>query len=735
MEESTEAILVSNSVFVEEVVLLDTKINLRVKNILQKIFSENDYTTVTAIAKELGISNRTILRELPAVEKWLAKRGCKLEKKAGVGIRAIGSTDDRNKIISLLEEEKEEKIYTPKERQTIICSELLQNQEPVKLYTFTKTLNVTEGTISNDLDKLEEWLANQGLTLVRKPGLGIYIEGEEDSIRKCMINLIYENLNENYLLGLIRKNISKEQVPVSKTELIARSRLLNLVNNNTIHELENLVHRAEEQIGYNLADSAVVGLIVHLAIAIQRIKKNEDIVMDKQFMEDLKKSEEYAVAERLALEIEDIFGIKIPLDEIGYITMHIKGSKSREVAGKSSEKAIGNSELVELSKEIIRIAENETGKFLSQNEKLLTGLVNHLGPAISRLRMNLEIRNPLYKEIKAHYPDLLKLAGKCVSEVEKFIGMKIPETEVAYIAMHLGAAIEKSQVPPKRSYRAAIACATGIGTSRLLATRIEKEYNNIEVVDVTSMLHLEQDWLRSKGIEFIISTVGIGEAPVPVVIVNPLLFEEDKQKIQKLIKQLESAPPSSTSVRKKSLNLKDKMADLNNYSKAITEILDYFFVNEATHAEDVNGLIDELSRQIAQNEEAEEQLKVDLKAREAKGGTFISEFGILLLHCRTKAVDKLHFGAVKMNGSLRCLNSEMQMERAELGIVILAPEDSSKYLLETISYVNGMLVDNPDFIQLLKNGTEEEAFDELSAILEEFYKVKHNKYLSDSIYR
>ena len=431
---------------------------MRVKNILQKIFRQSDYITVTAIAEELGVSNSTIVRELPAVEKWLSKRGCKLEKKAGVGIRASGSLEDKNKIITLLEQEKEEKMYTPRERQTIICSELLQNQEPVKLYTFAKILDVAEGTISNDLDKLEQWLGEHGVTLVRRQGLGVYIEGKEDNIRKCMINLIYENSNENYLLSLIRKNISKEQVPVSNAELIASSRLLNLVNSNTIYELETLVHQAEDQIGYNLADSAVVGLIVHLAIAIQRIKKNEDIAMDKQFMEELKTSDEYAVAEGLALKMEDIFDIKVPLDEIGYITMHIKGSKNREDSSKNIQKAIQNSELVELSKEIIRIGENETGKFLSQNEKLLTGLVNHLGPAISRLKMNLETRNPLYKEIKDHYPDLLKLANKCVEAVEKTIGIKMPETEIAYIAMSTPetpkkvpqfSALKLSPAPPK----------------------------------------------------------------------------------------------------------------------------------------------------------------------------------------------------------------------------------------------------------------------------------------------
>lgn len=709
--------------------VLDTRINLRVKNILKKIFSTSDYITVTAIAKELGISNRTILRELPAAEKWLLNTGCRLEKKSGVGIRAIGKPEDKNNLINLLDEEKEEKLYTPKERQTIICSELLQNQEPVKLYTFTRILDVAEATVSNDLDKLEEWLGKQEVTLVRKPGLGVYIEGEEDNIRKCMINLIYENINENHLLGLIRKNISKEQVPVSNTELIARSRLLNLVNGNTIHQLEKLVHQAEERIGYNLADSAVVGLIVHLAIAVQRIRKNEDIVIDKKFMEELKNSEEYTVAEKLAHEIEDIFDIKVPSDEIGYITMHIKGSKNIKTNEKDSGNFIGSNELVELSREIIRIAENETGKFLSQNEKLLTGLTNHLGPAINRLKMNLEIRNPLYTQIKTHYPDLMILAEKCIKVVEEYIDIKMPDTEIAYIAMHLGAAIEKSKVSPKRVFRAAIACATGIGTSRLLATRIEKEYDNIEVAGTVSMFNINNNWLKEKGIELIISTVVLDECPVPVVVVNPLLFKEDKARIDTLLEEVRNTCPNQPTGKKKTLNFKEKMFELNCYNNAITEILDNLFYIGDTQAEDVSQLINDISRMACSSEEDREQLVKDMEEREEKGGTFIPEYGIKLLHCRTKAVSQIHFGIIKLNKDIKTKGNIK--EGAELAMVAVAPEGSSKYMLETISHVNGILVDQPEFIRILKDGSKEDIFDELCSILEEYYNEKNNKYMKN----
>ena len=56
----------------------DAKMNQRVKKILLKICPEDQYVTLASIAKELGVSTKTILRELAEVEVWLAAKGCSL---------------------------------------------------------------------------------------------------------------------------------------------------------------------------------------------------------------------------------------------------------------------------------------------------------------------------------------------------------------------------------------------------------------------------------------------------------------------------------------------------------------------------------------------------------------------------------------------------------------------------------------------------------------------------------
>ncbi|MBU3112728.1 BglG family transcription antiterminator [Clostridium lacusfryxellense] len=702
------------------------KINSRIKNILQIICKEDDYVTISKIAKDLDVSGRTVLRDIPEVQNFLKHNGINLEKKTGVGIKVIATLEEKKTIINLLNGEINETIYSPLERKNIIISELLQNQEPVKLYNFTRILKVTEATISNDLEKTDEWFKKHGLKLIRKQGLGVYVEGREDYIRKAMVSLIYENTNESQLLGLIRKNLDNSVVVAQDIEVASRNRLLNLIDNETIKKLEVLVESMEKERNYKLVDSAFVGLIVHIALAIERVKKGDKITINGKFLKELKTSEEYVIASNLSSNISKCFAVDIPEDEIGYITMHIKGSKNYKEKYKAGNKVIGSFELVKLSKEIIKIAEIETGRFLGNNENLLNGLVNHLGTAITRLKMNLEIRNPLLEEIKANYTDLMRISTKCSVVVEKHIGIKMPEAEIAFIAMHLGAAIENSETLIKPIYKVAIACATGMGTSRLLATRIKNEYENIEIVDIISTIHIEKSFLMEKEIDFIISTVNIDKCYKPVVRVNPLLFQEDKDKIADQIKAMKNINIIHSNRKIKNINFKDKLISLNIYSEAIIQILDNFFLKEIPEISSIDALIIETSKLIERDTKAGDQLRRALKNREEKGNTVVTGHEMILLHCRTGFVKKLYFGAIKLTKGIECLNGLDKIENVKLAIIMLAPEECSKSHIEVIGYVSKNLIERIDFLKYLKAGNSEYAFSELNDILKEFYNQKVN---------
>jgi mannitol operon transcriptional antiterminator len=70
-------------------------------------------------------------------------------------------------------------------------------------------LDVSEATISNDMDKVEPWFAVRGIELVRKPGFGVYLEGTEKQLRKAIVDFLYQNYEHQDLLTLFNTGQSQ----------------------------------------------------------------------------------------------------------------------------------------------------------------------------------------------------------------------------------------------------------------------------------------------------------------------------------------------------------------------------------------------------------------------------------------------------------------------------------------------------------------------------------------------
>ena len=700
------------------------KASTRAKEIIQILCSQTQYITIASIAEKLNISSRTILRELDEVEELLEKSGVKLDKKTNRGLYIKGSIDEKASVLKLLEVLGENKIFTPQERQSIILSELLQKQEPAKLFYFTKIFDVSEGTISRDLDGLDAWLKQYDLKLIRKPGLGVYVEGAEASIRKATINLIYENIDQNDLHNFIKekfKMVSQSQLGI---QVKMRNRLLNLIDNDTVSQLEALIHEIESILGYSLADSAYVGLVVHLALAVQRIRNCEKITIEKSYLNEVRQKPEFRVAEHLGRSIEKILAIEIPEDEIAYITMHIIGSKNRDVVNEQQGSGTSGYELVRLAREIIRVAERESNCYLEQNHKLLVGLVNHLGPAINRLKMNMDIRNPLLNEIKAFYPHIIEISKKCAQLIENHYHVKIPESEIGYIALHLGAAIEKKEVGDKGIYKAAVACPSGIGASRMLASRIENEYENIVISDVVSTIKLEDYILKAKEIDFIISTVPIQKVSLPVVVVAPLLTLADRLKLDKFLKDFEALEESSTKEKRSTVDLKSKLIQLSKYSETIIEILDNFFIEENSEAESIKELIHFASVRLCNEPEKQLQMQQELANRENQGNTRISGKEFVLIHCRSEAADRIQLGVIRLREPIIYTNQRNEQEKVFFAVIMVAPYETSKESLEVVGEISRLLIEKSNVLRLFKEGSKQAVDEELSFRLNRFYKVK-----------
>lgn len=389
-----------------------SKLSARQFEIVKKLLN-NDIVRIEDISGEFNISNRTVYREINFIKKYLNEQyNVDLSnKKEGMKIVANDSEIERIKM----------DFWTKKpnisiaERKQYILSELLRANEPLKLDYFARKFNVSAATISYDLKDIEKWLNKQDLNLITKPGYGVIIQGEEKNFRKAIINFLYDNSNKETLLDIMNIN----SLNIDHLHEIERH-LKSVTDTRTLEKIEKSIKNLVNEIDFEIVESSYMGLLIHLVLVIKRLEAGDKIEINPINLMELKSSEEYKYAKLLAENIQKELGIEIPESEIGYITIHLKGARYKDITKNTDH------DLVEIVNQMIDSAEEIFNVNFRKDEALINGLLTHIGPAVDRLLNGLDIRNPLINDIKNKYKDLFDKTKLITRNLEEKLNTTIP---------------------------------------------------------------------------------------------------------------------------------------------------------------------------------------------------------------------------------------------------------------------------------------------------------------------
>lgn len=700
------------------------KITSRQKEIILLLAQNpiNKPITISAIAKELNLSSRTVLRDMASVENWLDENDFDFIKKPGVGLILNETLENQKLIKELLEEEKIDKEYSKEERKLFILSELLSSNEPIKSLYFTKSLKISEGTLNNDLIGAGEWISKFDLEIAKKPGSGIYIEGKEKNFRKAYINLIYDSCNEKEILEMIR-SIKKNLGTTKTIEISSENRLLNLIDKSIIRQTETTLTREISELNLKLADSAYIGLVVHLSLALQRIKNGEKITMDPKFLSQLSDSEEFKIAKKISEGIEKDFKIEMPIDEVGYITMHIRGAKLRF---NSSENVIDidQIELMNISKKIIDLAEEEFKVSLKNDDRLLKDLTNHLGPAISRLNMGMLIRNPLLEDIKRDYSYFYKGVEKICVVLKDIVDTDlIPESEIAYITMHIASAVERNLMI-NTDINVVVSCPTGIGTSRFLVTKIQKNFHNIKVIDTISAININEENLKKQNVDLIISTVNLS-TDLDYICVTPFMGEEDKALIQQTVRYIAKNKMKNMALENEiktidTISNEEDILELMNIGRDILEFIkDIRFIKDYK-CDQLEELIKICSNEFSKNDEQSTEIAKSLNRRVNISTPYIEDIGMILLHSSCESIEEIKLAIIRLDNKI-FINNE---ETSQHGLLMLIPSDAKPYFRQILSEISSNLIEDEMFVTAIKKSSQDEVKKMIEKIVLDFYTKK-----------
>lgn len=686
----------------------------RTCQILEVLLQEETPMAVTKLAERIGISKRTTQRELSYMESSLRGSGVTFASKTGRGVWLEGTKEAKAALASQVRSGEQYDASNKLQRRKRLILEILKDKGLKKIFYYSQLFGVSETTISTDLEAVENWLMRYELKVLRKPGSGVEIVGSEENYRRAIRFFIDENLDSNFLREAYEQESSEqEQLEELKTGSIAQ-----LLHRDVLSKVVKCIVGIEDERVLNLTESSYVGLVIHISIAINRILKQEFVEEKTDWMEEQEFDEDYELAELVAERLEDEFDIQIPEVEIAYICLHIKGAKHTGVSfQKQKTLDMEKKELQTLVNLMINAYDERIAFELKQDEEFIQGLLAHLQPTIVRLLNHMQIKNPILMEVKRDYTEIYQRCQRVAKVLEEWLHKEVPEEEIGFLTIHFGAAVVRLEGKQEklRPVQIGIICASGIGISRLMLTKIEKNFKN-QVKLSTYGKNDITPYIVGK-MDFFVSSLPMELESTTVIEVNPLLSEADMESIRSQISHYARLPGKE----EEQGDFQQELDQVNQVAMQIKTVIRYMKLYRVKEDITFEALLEQIALELTPYQDRQNTIKEDLMRRERMGTQIFTEFGFGLLHTRTTGVVRPSFTVWLTESGKEYVND--YMKKIHVVIVMLLPlDDNLKINSEILGYLSSTLIEEYDFLELLKMGDEDAIRQQLSVYLKRFFK-------------
>ncbi len=687
----------------------------RMRQIVLVLLDETKPLPVKQLADRIQISKRTVQRELEYIPRAVKRYGLVFGSKTGKGIWLDGSAEDKEALKQELKAEKTPDASDRSERQKRLTLEILKDKSLKKLYYYSDMFGVSEATISTDLEAVKGWFHDCRLEIRRKPGYGIFIEGSERDFRRALRQFIDENIHTEIIKEMYE---DRNRTALNMIQNRSEHNIYRILDDDIINRVTVCILRIPDKRILNLTHDSYLGLVIHVAIAVNRIKMQEIIEENPQMTDMLRNDADFKLAELITDSLKTEFEIPIPEIETAYICLHIKGSKIQQldIDDKSRSEIEESRELWDAVSEMVDCYDEGISYLLKQDEEfVIRGLIAHLKPTLVRLANGMSIQNPLLEQIKTDYSAIFERCKTVAKVIERRYGYEVPEPEIGFLAIHFGAAEVRleGRKGNRRKVAIGIVCASGIGISRLMSSKIARDFaDRIELASY-GMGDLSP-YILSRT-DFFVSTMKLKE-DADILYVSPLLPSEDMDRITRKVHQYEYMPAK---VKEQEFTVQlDQVNFVAMQIKNIIRGLEYRKVDSGIGFDELLIAISEVLTPYADRREI---IQEDLKARERLGSQIFPDFGFALFHARTAGIIKPSFLVCQTRQGTPFTNPYLKGTRAVL--VMLVPKDEHvTQNSEILGILSERLIEEDSFLEAVLQKGKEEIRTYVSEYLNQYFK-------------
>lgn len=483
-------------------------ISKREKEIIEILCKAQSAIRMEEIADSLHVSARTIYREIPQVTQYFQSYGLELQTISKKGLLIHGDT---SQILKDLHSQTDLEWTSADMRMDAIFLYLALQEDYIKAEAIAYDNQVSVSTVRKDIDSINEKLKESDCSIQTKKGNGYLLEGSLIDKNHLIMNCLLRNIKEENLIFFLEGKEESGNIFLKRIEHY-------YLTIQTCHVLLKEILQGKAYFG----DHEYILFLLLLSFMIQaRIdeKPYSEIgkiqLDDRKDISDIVKRINACFAMCLTLEEQDYIQWAI------YITVHQKDNELDLFADSRLNRRIH---------EFVAYVEEHMGIHLPKDSEMIMGLYVHMDKAIHRIRSGISVSNPLAQQTKEEYKELFEVISQGLKEV--FADLYFPDDEIGYLLFYFAVALDQVI---KRAFKILVVCSGGMGSSRMLASRVMQEIPEVRIEKVTSLIELSTENLENY--DLILSTIPLYIDKSRYMLVSPLLNNQELQRVRDEIRR------------------------------------------------------------------------------------------------------------------------------------------------------------------------------------------------------
>lgn len=475
------------------------------KQLVQLLMTQNGRLTASQLANTLGISLRSVHNYIKSINS---------EYPDIIRASTDGYIIQAQTARKILNQDSGDIPQTANDRCNYILNRLVRSGVSLDLYDLCDEIFISPTTFQSMTGRMKKLARDCDLSLVIS-GSSVTLDGSERNKRKLLSELLYHETTASF------------------TSVEALQSAFPSIDIETIRQI---VTDVLNEYHYFINDYSLLNLLLHITIAINRVQ-NGCTEIEPPVIPPLNNTE-IELAQKVIEQLEEHFDIRfVPAESYEIALLLVSRASSldyKSITTENIESYIGYRSL-RLVERLLTTIRDSYDIDLRETEFFIRFAL-HIHNLLVRATNESFCKHPLVAEIRQTCPLIYDVSVMLAGVIREETGITLDEDEIAYIALHLGGALEIQKELANR-IPSVLFCPSYYNMDTSLAERLSRKLDGKIVLH--NIITRETDLDQLPGETLIISTMRPYHIPeCPIVVISPFLTNTDILSINRKVEEI-----------------------------------------------------------------------------------------------------------------------------------------------------------------------------------------------------